>query len=74
MRLIFSSQLEKYWSNYWIFRLILFFLQDFEFLLEILLIFVILIDLNFRERLSHLTFDVELLGDCDTIINQLCHM
>jgi len=27
-----------------------------------------------RERLSHLTFDVELLGDCDTIINQLCHM
>jgi len=27
-----------------------------------------------RERLNHLTFDVELLGDCDTIINQLCHM
>jgi len=27
-----------------------------------------------RERLSHITFDVELLGDCDTIINQLCHM
>jgi len=27
-----------------------------------------------RERLAHMTFDVELLGDCDVIINQLCHM
>eukprot|EP00088_Acartia_fossae_P063992 TRINITY_DN7849_c0_g1_i11.p1 TRINITY_DN7849_c0_g1~~TRINITY_DN7849_c0_g1_i11.p1 ORF type:complete len:645 (-),score=148.26 TRINITY_DN7849_c0_g1_i11:618-2552(-) len=27
-----------------------------------------------RERLSHMTFDVELLGDCDVVINQLCHM
>lgn len=27
-----------------------------------------------RESLSHLDFDVELLGNSDTIINQLCHM
>lgn len=27
-----------------------------------------------REPLPHLTFDVELLGNCDTIINQLCLM
>jgi len=27
-----------------------------------------------REPLPHLTFDVELLGDCDRIINQLCLM
>lgn len=27
-----------------------------------------------REPLSHLTPDVELLGDCDGIVNQLCHM
>ncbi len=27
-----------------------------------------------RERLSHLTPDVELLGDCDGIVNQLCHL
>lgn len=27
-----------------------------------------------RESLSHLDFDVELLGNADTIINQLCHM
>ncbi|XP_069960205.1 NAD-dependent protein deacetylase sirtuin-1 isoform X1 [Cherax quadricarinatus] len=26
-----------------------------------------------REPLRHLTFDVELLGDCDVIINELCH-
>ncbi|KAJ8250430.1 hypothetical protein COCON_G00223520 [Conger conger] len=26
-----------------------------------------------REQLSHLNFDVELLGDCDVIINELCH-
>ncbi|XP_007895509.2 NAD-dependent protein deacetylase sirtuin-1 [Callorhinchus milii] len=26
-----------------------------------------------REPLSHLNFDVELLGDCDVIINELCH-
>ena len=28
----------------------------------------------FRETLPHLTFDVELLGDCDRIVNQLCLM
>jgi NAD-dependent deacetylase sirtuin 1 len=27
-----------------------------------------------REPLNHLRFDVELLGDCDTIINQICHL
>lgn len=27
-----------------------------------------------REQLDHFTFDVELLGDSDVIINQLCHM
>ncbi|KAG8228797.1 hypothetical protein J437_LFUL006676 [Ladona fulva] len=27
-----------------------------------------------REQLHHLSFDVELLGDSDIIINQLCHM
>ena len=27
-----------------------------------------------REPLSHLTPDVELLGDCDGIINQICMM
>lgn len=27
-----------------------------------------------REPLSHLDFDVELLGNSDTVINQLCHM
>ncbi|XP_046392841.1 NAD-dependent protein deacetylase sirtuin-1 [Ischnura elegans] len=27
-----------------------------------------------REQLRHLNFDVELLGDSDVIINQLCHM
>lgn len=27
-----------------------------------------------REPLPHCHFDVELLGDCDIIINQLCHM
>ena len=27
-----------------------------------------------REPLSHLTPDVELLGDCDGIINQICSM
>ncbi|XP_033887046.1 NAD-dependent protein deacetylase sirtuin-1-like isoform X1 [Acipenser ruthenus] len=26
-----------------------------------------------REQLHHLNFDVELLGDCDVIINELCH-
>nr|XP_006824046.1 PREDICTED: NAD-dependent protein deacetylase sirtuin-1-like isoform X2 [Saccoglossus kowalevskii] len=26
-----------------------------------------------REPLSHVSFDVELLGDCDVIINELCH-
>ncbi|KAJ0004969.1 hypothetical protein NQD34_011183 [Periophthalmus magnuspinnatus] len=26
-----------------------------------------------REQLPHLNFDVELLGDCDVIINELCH-
>ena len=26
-----------------------------------------------REHLSHMTFDVELLGDCDIIIQELCH-
>lgn len=26
-----------------------------------------------RESLKHLTFDVELLGDCDVIVNELCH-
>ncbi|XP_048862846.1 NAD-dependent protein deacetylase sirtuin-1 [Brienomyrus brachyistius] len=26
-----------------------------------------------REQLPHLSFDVELLGDCDVIINELCH-
>jgi len=26
-----------------------------------------------REPLRHLNFDVELLGDCDVIINELCH-
>uniref|UniRef100_A0A3Q2YLT7 Sirtuin 1 n=1 Tax=Hippocampus comes TaxID=109280 RepID=A0A3Q2YLT7_HIPCM len=26
-----------------------------------------------REQLPHLTFDVELLGDCDVIVNELCH-
>ena len=26
-----------------------------------------------REPLKHLNFDVELLGDCDTIVNELCH-
>ena len=25
-----------------------------------------------REPLNHLTFDVELLGDCDVIVRQLC--
>ena len=29
---------------------------------------------NSRETLPHLTFDVELLGDCDRIVNQLCLM
>ena len=28
----------------------------------------------FREPLPHCTFDVELLGDCDSIINQICLM
>jgi len=27
-----------------------------------------------REPLRHMVFDVELLGDCDIIVNQLCHM
>ncbi|XP_065559079.1 NAD-dependent protein deacetylase sirtuin-1-like [Artemia franciscana] len=27
-----------------------------------------------REPLRHMTFDVELLGDCDVIVNTLCHM
>lgn len=27
-----------------------------------------------REPLRHMVFDVELLGDCDVIVNQLCHM
>jgi len=27
-----------------------------------------------REPLRHMAFDVELLGDCDIIVNQLCHM
>lgn len=26
-----------------------------------------------REPLDHLTFDIELLGDCDIIVNELCH-
>ncbi|XP_077469630.1 NAD-dependent protein deacetylase sirtuin-1 isoform X1 [Stigmatopora argus] len=26
-----------------------------------------------REQLPHLNFDVELLGDCDVIVNELCH-
>ncbi|KAF2365401.1 Sirtuin family [Trinorchestia longiramus] len=26
-----------------------------------------------REPLDHLTFDIELLGDCDVIVNELCH-
>lgn len=26
-----------------------------------------------REHLSHMTFDVELMGDCDIIIQELCH-
>jgi len=26
-----------------------------------------------REPLNHLNFDVELLGDCDVIVNELCH-
>ncbi|KAL2083629.1 hypothetical protein ACEWY4_021402 [Coilia grayii] len=26
-----------------------------------------------REQLQHLNFDVELLGDCDVIVNELCH-
>jgi len=26
-----------------------------------------------REPLRHLSFDVELLGDCDVIVNELCH-
>ncbi|KAK6170871.1 hypothetical protein SNE40_019164 [Patella caerulea] len=26
-----------------------------------------------RERLRHIGFDVELLGDCDVIVNELCH-
>jgi len=26
-----------------------------------------------REPLRHLNFDVELLGDCDVIVNELCH-
>lgn len=26
-----------------------------------------------REQLPHLSFDVELLGDCDVIVNELCH-
>ena len=26
-----------------------------------------------RESLKHLNFDVELLGDCDVIVNELCH-
>ncbi|CAL8257135.1 unnamed protein product [Lota lota] len=26
-----------------------------------------------REQLPHLKFDVELLGDCDVIVNELCH-
>ena len=30
--------------------------------------------INVREPLPHLTFDVELLGDCDRIVNQLCLM
>ena len=29
---------------------------------------------HFREPLPHCTFDVELLGDCDSIINQICLM
>ncbi|KAK1791053.1 hypothetical protein P4O66_002097 [Electrophorus voltai] len=27
-----------------------------------------------REPLPHLNFDVELLGDCDVIVNELCHL
>lgn len=27
-----------------------------------------------REPLRHLSFDVELLGDCDVIVNELCHL
>jgi len=27
-----------------------------------------------REPLPHFSFDVELLGDSDVIINQICHM
>jgi NAD+-dependent protein deacetylase sirtuin 1 len=27
-----------------------------------------------REPLPHLSFDCELLGDCDVIVNQLCHL
>ncbi|XP_046631296.1 NAD-dependent protein deacetylase sirtuin-1-like [Daphnia pulicaria] len=27
-----------------------------------------------REPLRHMVFDVELLGDCDIIVNQLCHL
>jgi NAD-dependent deacetylase sirtuin 1 len=27
-----------------------------------------------RERLPHLNFDIELLGDSDIVIDQLCHM
>ncbi|XP_062851898.1 NAD-dependent protein deacetylase sirtuin-1 [Trichomycterus rosablanca] len=27
-----------------------------------------------RETLPHLNFDVELLGDCDVIVNELCHL
>lgn len=26
-----------------------------------------------REQLPHLNFDVELLGDCDVIVNEICH-
>ena len=34
--------------------------------------FMLLIMIVPREPLPHLTFDVELLGDCDRIVNQLC--
>lgn len=69
------------------FKALLYFLMEF-WCFEIMLHPVILIENPFldslpgkvpqilinRERLPHLDFDVELLGDCDVILDQLCYM
>ena len=43
-------------------------------LITTLFIFIISQILINREPLPHLTPDIELLGDCDGIINQICHL